>query len=236
MDEPRKVNIWFSWNYSLNYPSAIHHFLRINSSLAPQFINGAYVQPGAFANRESIDFLRPVGGKEVYYTGVPDPVSISQSLPGLTEVTASGGLHQPEGNDFMTSMVRWGFTSYERVSGLEKSPMEFLMTYLQSKEGRQHFDIEPLDEPMAVRVRVEGQDDGRHTTRVFEAQDFSRRGTTSVAALATLMIASGEIERTGVGSPEGWLDAERFLKRMSREPGVELFEFAEGGVARMLFR
>lgn len=235
MDEPRKVNIWFSWNFSLNYPSAIHHFLRINSGLAPQFINGDYVNPGAFTKKEKIDFLPPVGGKEVYYTGVPDPVSISQSLPGLTEVTASGGLHQREGNDFMESMVRWGFTSYDKASGLEQSPMEYLMTYLKAEEGRRYFDIKPLDQPMAVRVRVEGQKDGKPCARVFEAQDFSRRGTTSVAALTTLMVASGEIQRTGVGSPEGWLDAEPFLRRMAREPGVELFELAEGGEARALF-
>ena len=235
MDEPRKVNIWFSWNYSLNYPSAIHHFLRINSGLAPQFIDGDYVKPGTFANRETIEFLPPVGCKEVYYTGVPDPVSISQSLPGLTEVTASGGLHQPEGNDFMESMVKWGFTSYEKVSGLNRSPMEYLMTYLASEEGKRHFDIETLGQPMAVRVKVEGQHEGMPCSRVFEAQDFSRRGTTSVAALATLMVASGEIDRTGVGSPEGWLDAEPFLRRVDREPGVELFEVVEGGEARALF-
>ena len=235
MDEPRKVNIWFSWNYSLNYPSAIHHFLRINSGLALQFIDGGYVKPGAFANKEIIDFLPPVGCKEVYYTGVPDPVSISQSLPRLTEVTASGGLHQPEGNDFMESMVRWGFTSYENAPGLEQSPMEYLMTYLISEEGKRHFDIEPLDQPMAVRVRVEGQHEGKPCARVFEAQDYSRRGTTSVAALATLMVASGEIEQRGVGSPEGWLDAEPFLRRMAREPGVELFELVGGGEAKALF-
>ena len=122
MDVPRRVNIWFSWNYSLNYPAAIQHFLRINSGLAPQYIDGDYVKPGAFANREEIDFLPPVGVKEVYYTGVPDPVTISQSLPGLTEVTASGGLHQAEGNDFMETMVRWGFSSYDNVPGLEISP------------------------------------------------------------------------------------------------------------------
>ena len=40
MDVPRRVNIWFSWNYSLNYPAPIQHFLRINSGLAPQFIDG----------------------------------------------------------------------------------------------------------------------------------------------------------------------------------------------------
>lgn len=235
MDQPRKVNIWFSWNFSLNYPSAIHHFLRINSGLAPQFLDCAYVKPGAFSNRESIDFLPPVGCKEVYYTGVPDPVSISQSLAGLTEVTASGGLHQPEGNDFMEAMVRWGFTSYEKVPGLDRSPMDYLMRYLESSVGKPHFDLEPLDQPMAVRVRVEGMNGGKPCRRVFEAQDYSRRGTTSVAALATLMVASGEIERRGVGSPEGWLDAERFLRRMAREPGVELFELPDSGEAKALF-
>ena len=155
-------------------------------------------------------------------------MTISQSLPGLTEVTASGGLHQAEGSDFMETMVRWGFTSYDNVPGLETSPMEFLMTFLSSEEGKAYFDIEPLDEPMAVRVRVEGEKDGKVCRRVFEAQDYSRRGTTSVAALATLMVASGEIERRGVGSPEGWMDAEPFLRRLAREPGVELFELVGG--------
>ncbi len=235
MDVARRVNIWFSWNYSLNYPAAIQHFLRINSGLAPQFIDGDYVKPGAFANREEIDFLPPVGTKEVYYTGVPDPVTISQSVPGLTEVTASGGLHQIEGSDFMEAMVRWGFTSYDEIPGLETSPMEYLMTYLSSEEGKAYFDIEPLDEPMVVRVRVEGEKNGNTSSRVFEAQDYSRRGTTSVAALATLKVASGEVERRGVGSPEGWLYAESFLKRMSREPGVELFELVGGGEVARLF-
>ena len=129
--------------------------------VAPQFIDSDYVKPGAFANREEIKFLPPVGVKEVYYTGVPDPVTISKSLPGLTEVTASGGLHQAEGNDFMETMVRWGFTSYENVPGLETNPMEFLMTFLSSEEGKPYFDIESLDEPMAVRVRVEGEKDGK---------------------------------------------------------------------------
>ena len=73
MDEPQRINIWFSWNYSLNYPSAIHHFLRINSGLAPQFLDGAYVKPRAFANRERIDFLPPVGCKEVYLYGRAGP-------------------------------------------------------------------------------------------------------------------------------------------------------------------
>ena len=56
-----------------------------------------------------------------------------------------------------------------------------------------------------------------------------------MAALATLMVASGEIERRGVGSPEGWMDAEPFLRRLAREPGVELFELVGGGEAVGLF-
>ena len=80
--------------------------------------------------------------------------------------------------------------------------MELLMTFLSSEAGKPYFDIEPLDEPMAVRVRVEGEKDGKACQRVFEAQDYSRRGTTSVASV-------GHIDG-GVGGD--WAEG-------SREPG-----------------
>ncbi|MCH7997786.1 MAG: saccharopine dehydrogenase NADP-binding domain-containing protein, partial [Chloroflexi bacterium] len=45
LDRPERVSIWFVWNYSLAYPTAIHHFLRINSGLGPQYIHGDTVKP-----------------------------------------------------------------------------------------------------------------------------------------------------------------------------------------------
>ena len=228
IEKPERVNIWFSWNYSLHYPAAIHHFLRINSGLGPQFLNGGYLKPGPFARREDIEFLPPVGTKSVYYTGVPDPVSISQSLPGLMEVTASGGLHQKQADKLIEDMVTWGFTSYDEVPRTGLSPMEFLMTYLTSPHGENYFHVDPVDAPMSVRVRVEGQDDGKLRSFTYEAHDYSRRGTTAVAALATLMIVSGELENRGVGSPESWIAPRPFLQQLLQEPDIKIFELQGG--------
>ena len=228
LDRPERVSIWFVWNYSLAYPTAIHHFLRINSGLGPQYIDGDTVKPEPFTGRERVDFLPPVGPKEVYYTGVPDPVSISRSLGGLTEVTAKGGFHQPEANDLMEAMVRWGFTSYEVVSNSALSPMEFFMAYLTSKEGKEYLDIAPLELPMSVRVQVEGLKGQVRRRFTYEIQDYSRRGTTAVAALATLMVANGQIKNRGVGSPEGWIPAGPFLRHILQEPGIKIFSIEEG--------
>ena len=232
LSNPSAIDIWFSWNYSLHYPGALHHFFRINSGLAPQYIDGDYVRPGAFAGRETVDFLAPVGTKEVCYTGIIDPVSISCSLPGLKRVTAKGAYHQPEANRFLEAMIGWGFTSYEAVHGSDETPFEFLMKYLVSEPGRAHFDIPMEDAPMGVMVQV--TDDKAGETVVYQAQDFSRRATTSAAARVALMLIRSEIDFTGVRAPEGCVDAVRFLSDLATHPDIKFFQHDEQGVAQAL--
>ena len=232
LETPTLVDIWFSWNYSLQYPGALHHFFRINSGLAPQFIDGEYVRPGAFAGREEVEFLAPVGNKEVWYTGIIDPVSISCSLPGLKRVTAKGAYHQPAANQLLEAMIGWGFTSYEKIPGSDETPFEFLMKFLASEPGRAYFDIPIEDAPMGVRVQVTDEQAGE--TRVYQAQDFSRRATTSAAARVGLMLIRGEIEFTGVRAPEGCVDPVRFLSDLATHPDIKFFEHDEGGVPQPL--
>ena len=232
LSNPSSIDICFSWNYSLAYPGALHHFFRISSGLAPQFIDGEYVRPGAFAGREKVDFLAPVGTKEVWYTGIIDPVSVSCSLPGLKRVTAKGAYHQPEANRLLEAMIGWGLTSYESVPGSEETPFEFLMKYLASEPGREYFDIPMQDAPMGVRVQV--TDDEACETLVYQAQDFSRRATTSAAARVALMLIRGEIEFTGVRAPEGCVDAVRFLSDLATHPDIKFFQHDEHGDAQRL--
>ncbi len=232
LESPSLVDIWFSWNYSLQYPGALHHFFRINSGLAPQFIDSEYVRPGAFAGREEVEFLAPVGNKEVWYTGIIDPVSISCSLPGLRRVTAKGAYHQPRANQLLEAMIGFGFTSYEKIPGSDETPFEFLMKFLASEPGRAYFDIPIEDAPMGVRVRVTDEQAGE--TRVYQAQDFSRRATTSAAARVALMLIRGEIEFTGVKAPEGCVDPVRFLSDLATHPDIKFFEHNGGDVAQPL--
>ncbi|MDH3688808.1 MAG: saccharopine dehydrogenase NADP-binding domain-containing protein [Gammaproteobacteria bacterium] len=228
MDHPRTIDVRFSWNYSLSYPAALHHFFRLNSGDAPQYIEGEYVRPGAFSGRERCTFLPPVGEKEIFYTGINDPVSISCSLPGLERVTARGAYHQSAANELLQSMVRWGFTSYESIPGSTESPFEFLMKYVSSDAGREYFDIPMENTPMAARVEVAGSHHGAPMRLVFEVQDFSRRATTSASARVALMLIRGEIAFSGMRAPEGCVDATAFLQGLAKHPDIKLFAWREG--------
>ena len=223
-----RVSIRFVWNYSLNYPAAIQHFLRINSGLAPQFIDGAHSRPGAFAGRGTIGFLDPVGDREVYFTGVTDPVTIPRALPGVREVTTKGAFLQPEANAFLEAMVRWGMTDYEPIGEADVSPMEFLMGFVTSPEGAPRFDIPPLELPMAVQVEVEADGEGPTRRVIYEAHDLSRRASTSTAALAALMVARGETDFVGVRAPEGCIEPGPFLRRLMAAADTQFFDRTSG--------
>ena len=220
----KTVDVKFSWNYSLAYPAALHHFFRLNSGLAPQFIDGEYVRPGAFTGREEVLFLPPVGKKEIWYTGINDPVSISHSLPGLRRVTARGAYHQKEANDLVQAMVRWGFTSYDPLPNTAQTPFEYLMHFMQSETGKSHFDIRMEEAPMSVRIEI-GTATGEPPVLSFEGQDFSRRGTTSASAVVAKMLLKGDIDFSGVRAPEGCVDAEQFLSTIAQHRDIALFEW-----------
>ena len=229
LDRADRVDVSFAWNYSLQYPAALHHFFRINSGLAPQYIDGRYVRPGAFAAREVVDFLPPVGPKEVWYTGVIDPVSLSHTFPQLTTATAKGAYHQPQANRLLEDMIHWGMTRYDEVAAFGTTPFEFLMAWLRNEEARERFDIPTEDIPMPARVDVTGERDGRTIRLSFEAQDFSRRATTSAAAQAALLVARGETNFTGVRAPEGCIDPRSFLSVLATHPDIRFFAWEGDG-------
>jgi len=234
VDSTEVISIKFVWNYSIKYPAAIQHFLRINSGRAPQYIGGSYTKPGSFAEREMVQFLDPVGTRPVYYTGIIDPITIPISLSGLKEVTAKGAFLQPEANALLGCMVKWGMTSYDPIHGTGTNSMEFLMAYLISSEGRPYFHIAPLDLPMAVRVEVSGVGKGQKKKIIYEAHDYSRRGSTSTSAIAALMLARGNLSFTGIRAPESCLEPVSFLRTVVSQADVKIFEWWEGDEPKVL--
>ena len=234
-DAAEVVSTQFVWNYAIQYPAAIQHFLRINSGQAPQYIKGEYRRPGPFAGHEMVDFLGPVGKRPVFYTGIIDPITIPSTLPGLHEVTTKGAFLQPEANAFLRCMVRWGMTRYDIVQGMDHSPMAFLMAYLTSEQGGESFNIEPLKLPMAVRVEVSGTKGGEKKKVTYEAHDYSRRGSTSTSALASLDLLRQGSSLAGVKSPEGCIEPLSFLSRLVSLGDVEIFQWWEGAAPRPLF-
>jgi hypothetical protein len=98
-----RVAVRFAWNYSHEYPAALHHFFRINSGEGPQLIDGELVRMPPFSGREEVGF-----GTPVYFTGVPDPVAASRFVPGVREATAKGAFFQEEANRLLEELIHSG--------------------------------------------------------------------------------------------------------------------------------
>jgi lysine 6-dehydrogenase len=229
LQHTERILIRFAWNYSREYPAAIQHCLRINGEgLGTQYIDGEYRKVEPFSGLEEVTFLDPVGTIPVYYIGLPDTVSFPRFLPGLREVTTKGAYYQNSANDFNEAMLRWGFTSYETIEGLNVSPMDFLMAYLKSPQGTA-FDIPPRDVPLAGRVEIEGSRNGKAVRLTYELQDYSRRTTTAFAALATKLIITGGVAFTGVGTPESSLPPREVLAELLKDPYIKIFAWESGG-------
>ena len=226
LDRTERVAIRFAWNYNRKYPAAIQHFLRINSGDGPQYVDGRLVRMRPFDGREEVEFHEPAGSTVVYLTGVPDPVAIARFIPGVKDATAKGAFYQEEANRLMKDMVRWGFTSYEPPAAGQPGPMEYLMTYLGSREGARFFQIPRLDLPLAVRVQVDGTRSGRPATLNYEAHDRSRRATTAFMALAALAVARGELA-PGVQAPEAWPHAAPFLRKLVADRDIRILQWLD---------
>jgi lysine 6-dehydrogenase len=226
LDDTKRVAIRFGWNYNRDYPAAIQHFLRINSGAGPQYVDGRHVRMSPFDGREDVDFQDPIGRIGVYFTGVPDPVAIARFIPGVQDATAKGAFYQAEANRLVEDLVRWGFTSYEPPAARTPSPMEYLMTYLQSPQGERWFDIPRHDLPLALRVEVEGSHAGRPATLRYEAHDHSRRATTTFTALAALAVARGELA-SGVLAPEAWPHPGPFLRELLMDRHIRVLHWRD---------
>ena len=119
---------------------------------------------------------------------------------------------------------------------MQASPFEYLMACMRSEAGAAYFDIPLENVPMAARTTVRGTRAGENVRLVYEAQDFSRRATTSAAAQIALMLLEGEIDFAGVRAPEGCVDAETFLSRLAQHPDIKFFAWEnEDEPAPLLF-
>jgi saccharopine dehydrogenase-like NADP-dependent oxidoreductase len=228
LDDVGHVTIRFAWNYNRAYPAAVQHFLRINSGRGMQYLEGSLVRKGPFEGPEKVHFLEPVGATDTYFTGVPDPVAISRSIPGVVTATAKGAFYQPDANRLLEDMIRWGFAAYDAPDSRQSSPMDYLIGYLSAPQGEPYFDIPRREVPLALRVEVTGSRSAVPTSLNFEVHDHSRRATTTFTALAAQAVIRGELT-AGVHTPEAWPTAAKFLQQLQTDPHIQITEWRDDG-------
>jgi saccharopine dehydrogenase-like NADP-dependent oxidoreductase len=227
LEETDRIAIRFGWNYNRAYPAAIQHFLRINSGRGVQVVDGEHVRMPAFAGGEEVDFHEPVGRVGVYFTGVPDPVAIARFVPGVREATAKGAFYQDEANQLVRDLIRWGFTAYEPPAAGLPGPLDYVVAYLGSAAGEPYYEIPRHEQPLALRIEVDGSLEGAGATLGYEVHDRSRRATTTFTALAALAVAEGKLA-PGVLTPEAWPDAGAFLRELLADRDVRILHWRDG--------
>ena len=145
----------------------------------------------AGSGREPIDFPEPLGRVTTSFVGHPEPVTLPRFLPGLRRVELKGGLAEDALGRLATTLSRTGLTRTHARRERLTAILEPLMPTLESLVG---------GAAPASAWRVDGAYAGEH--RSLWGQGRMRDLTGVPLACGALLLARGEVERTGAFAPE----------------------------------
>lgn len=202
--------------------SKLKHALQIFSGEVITYEDNEWVEVQAGSGKEKVDFPEPVGEIELYYSGHPEPITVSRYIDGVEKVSCKGGVTPSWANQDLRTLIDYGFASLDPidVNGDSVVPREFLESFLQ-------IYMESQDEQLgekASRVVVKGKKDGADATCTYDR--IGKRWTAGLAlSIGAQLLAENEME-DGVYPPEATLDSKAFLEEISKR-GLKLPEKVE---------
>ena len=159
---------------------------------------------------ERIFFPEPVGWRNLRLARAAEPLSLTASFPGLTEIVVKGGLTDP-----LTEGV---LRSASRVPGYGALSSRALSDKLVRAAGK----VKPGTIPWsAVRVDVTGTKDGREETVTYGLVDQLPNLLVAPLVVAVQMLAGGLRAATGAMAPEAVFEPSDFFGRLAYR-GVRL--------------
>jgi saccharopine dehydrogenase (NAD+, L-lysine-forming) len=197
-------------------PAVIYHVFHAMCGSVPTYKGGKTEEVRAFVDGEEELEFPGLGSFKVYHIGHPEPLTLPRYIPGLKTVSCKLTLNPPQVCEMILGLEELGFTSEEplAVKGIELSPLDFSVAYLAHLAGGPLLQGIPYEG--AVRVEVLGRKEGRAARVIYTAKARMNEGTGVPVAVGAQMIASGAVREPGVFAPEGCVDAELFLKEMTK--------------------
>jgi len=182
--------------------AVVMHLFHSLIGKVPMYINGSRVYVEAGSGAVAVEFPKPIGRVKLYYTGHPEPITLPKYVNVRNRVTVRGGLVPPWQSDLAKLLLRLFRVKDDK--GVERlSKLVYRIEDVFRWGGLQL---------SAVRVDVTGYS----RTISLVAMDRMRRLTGIPAALAAIMIASGELSDKGVKPPEAVIkDTGEFLRKLS---------------------
>jgi lysine 6-dehydrogenase len=169
---------------------------------------------------EEIEFPEPFGKLEAFNTS-GGTSTLPQSLLGKVQELDYKTIRYPGHRDKVLCMMQMGLFDEELMSvgGTEVAPRDVTERLLGERLPREGDDV------MLLRVRAEGEVEGRERTLTYTIIDHcdKERGLTAMqrttafpAAIVTRMVATGDIDERGVVTQEEVVPTVRFLEELER--------------------
>ncbi len=210
LDSVAEINTyWLVGKTGVGGFGAMQHMFHIIDGEVPVCKRGKldYIPPFQEATAKKVNFGDPVGEVTLYPVGHPEPVTLSQSIPGVQTVTNYGALLPAHMNLLYKTLVDFGFTREEPIlfKGEEVSPLEFLLALFEHESKRNPNKFSVGDKPLgASRIEVIGSKNGEQTSYTFtRSGHYTMANSTSLpTAVAAYLMLTGEVDTTGVIPPE----------------------------------
>jgi saccharopine dehydrogenase-like NADP-dependent oxidoreductase len=219
LDEVEKINVaWAGNSDDAVGVAVILHVLHAFYGLVPSFLDGTLKMIPAGSGKEGINFPAPLNEIIVYNVGHPEPVSMPQYFPGIKEVTLKGGINEDVFNKLVLLIAKLGLSKSETGRNLLSAFFKKSLPLLRKLAG-------PESEFSGIRVDIKGTKQGQPHRLSYSAAGPMDILTGVPMAIAIRELARGNIQITGVFSPEapGALDPQIVFNELEKR-GVTIFK------------
>lgn len=189
--------------------AAWDHSLHMTLGKIPQYLDGELVLIEGGTGVTPVQFLEPLGECLVRYVGHPQPLTIPRYIKGVKNVIIKGALIPLWVDELIKEQRDTGFLSKEplEINGVKVTPYDLTLKLWENiPEGR---DRGP--QASGLKVIVKGTREGKKVTYTADMVGRMAPGTGLPAAIAALMMDSGDVTVKGVVAPEGCINPAKFL-------------------------
>lgn len=192
-------------------PAVIKHRIHSMSSDIPVFIDGKQRMIKMFdeSGKEfygETDF-RDIGTYPVFPYPHPETVTLPKYLKGVKRVTNLGLVLPLEYYEMIMDIVRLGLTEESpiEVEGSKVSPQEFSVAFILKKREELIKKCGIECAMGCAKISVEGRKEGEYNKYIFSMVSKEKgmgEGTGIPAALGSILMSQGKIEKKGAFPPE----------------------------------
>ena len=188
-----------------------YHLIYSLSGKALTYQDGKLIEVQSFVDgKERIEFPEPVGEKDVFHVGHPEPITLSRSFKKARIINDKATFYPPHINELIVSLGK----KVREAEGPIKKGNAYIdaMDFAASHFHKKCKNLKGIPKEGALRVAVKGKKNQKTKKIIYSSSGLIAKGTGISASIGAQMLAQGKIKRTGVQPPEECVDWRSFLK------------------------